>query len=183
MKGKMIFIIIAFALIIIVSIGYFVYGNKNTSSKIENIATKEENIVKDIIVTNETTQNTITEIIEQEKTEIEIPEQIEIQENIEKQEEIIAENEKVIEKPIQNNNAPRKQEKEVKQTEIQPKENIQITNKTIPIQEKTNNDSSITETQKSVEIELDTSTKFDIDDGGYAEWGQLTEEKMKALGF
>ena len=80
MKGKMIFIIIAFALIIIVSIGYFVYGNKNTSSKIENIATKEENIVKDIIVTNETTQNTITEIIEQEKTEIEIPEQIEIQE-------------------------------------------------------------------------------------------------------
>lgn len=177
MKGKMIFIIIAFALIIIVSIGYFVYGNKNTSSKIENIATKEENIVKDIIVTNETTQNTITEIIEQEKTEIEI------QEKIEKQEEIIAENEKVIEKPIQNNNAPRKQEKEVKQTEIQPKENIQITNKTIPIQEKTNNDSSITETQKSVEIELDTSTKFDIDDGGYAEWGQLTEEQMKALGF
>lgn len=177
MKGKMIFIIIAFALIIIVSIGYFVYGNKNTSSKIENIATKEENIVKDIIVTNETTQNTITEIIEQEKTEIEIPEQIEIQEKI------IAENEKVIEKPIQNNNAPRKQEKEVKQTEIQPKENIQITNKTIPIQEKTNNDSSITETQKSVEIELDTSTKFDIDDGGYAEWGQLTEEQMKALGF
>ena len=41
MKGKMIFIIIAFALIIIVSIGYFVYGNKNTSSKIENISTKE----------------------------------------------------------------------------------------------------------------------------------------------
>ena len=120
MKGKMIFIIIAFALIIIVSIGYFVYGNKNTSSKIENIATKEENIVKDIIVTNETTQNTITEIIEQEKTEIEIPEQIEIQEKIEKQEEIIAENEKVIEKPIQNNNAPIKQEKQLKQTEIQP---------------------------------------------------------------
>lgn len=172
MRSKKIFIIIAVVLVIIVaSIGYFVNGNKNTSSNIENIAIKEENIVKDI-EKNEKTQNTITEIKEQENKETEITEVKE------EQEEIVSENEKVIETPIQNNDIPKKQE-----TKKEQKESTPITNKTTPIQEETSKDNSITETPKSVEIELDKSTRFDIDDGGYAEWGQLTEEQMKALGF
>lgn len=75
MRSKKIFIIIAVALMItVVGIGYLVNGNKKTSSNIEIIASKEENIVNDI-GTSEITQNTITEIKEQENKETEIEEQ------------------------------------------------------------------------------------------------------------
>ena len=149
MRNKRIFIIIAVVLLIVVTgIGYFVYGYKKVNSNTKVIAVKEEQEIENISV-NEMIESIIadnTKIVELEDDKIEIEENEE-QEETPLTTQSISQQE--IETPIQRN-----------KTKTQE---IESESKQIPIQE-----DPISNTPKSIEVELDKSTRFDIDDDGYA---------------
>ena len=158
-------------LVIIVFLGIYGFINRHGGA-----------YTQDYPMQNELLQENVIEIVEEQReNKVEIEEiAVEEQEKtvIKEMEEIKkSENKTVIIPKTETENVSPITVKEEKQENVSTQE----TKKLAPTQEQTNQEKIYTE--NSVEIELDQSTKFDIDDGGYAEWGHLTEEQMKALGF
>ena len=136
------------------------------------------------LMQNEFLQENFIKIVEKQKENI-----VNIEEIVEdEQEKIIVEESKEIRKSKNNTLTKQKSEKEQVSIKVihQEKEENGITkenNKIEPVKEQINKESNLEDYQISLEIELDKNTKFDIKDGGYAEWGHLTEEQMNTLGL
>ena len=168
MKKRNIILISIIVIFIIGIIAIYFALNKQEKKEI-----KEQNLL-DNVITNEI-ENTLIENNVEESNIVE--EQI-INEEVSNvvEEPVIQEQPKTSEETL-----PAKKETVTTTTTTtsQPKQQEQIV-ETAPIQEETREKDA---TPKSVEVEQEESTRFDINDGGYAEWGHLSEEQLKALGF